>query len=356
MSNEPPAERPPTAREKRELETLVRGIVRAQGNVFIKRLLRKLQITVGATKEEFEGSLLQAIQDGQLRRHHIDEWLEEIEGWGKQYVLLYRVPLGLAQDPIWTAPGRIQQKAEKAGLGSAWNAESSLKFPEERTLTGIYFKDESLRVTWHQALSDWVRENARDYQQTIDDELYEFRAHRQSADRSVMRFELRLQDKLAAVFLQEPWGKETRDKALKEVKGVVSKFFDFSLLESDPFRVSRAIKKIDQAALEKKQNESQNVRTHSTRLSSFGASVEFSSATKDVGYQDIEPLRHVRRALRPEKFQGEHGAFLFKRTGPRGSVRELRIDLYGAEQRIRVWAQMTAIEVWEILRVLKHYG
>ena len=357
MAKEPEIEKPPTAREKKELETLVRGIVRTQGNVFIKNLLREQNISIGVTKDEFEATLLEAVEKGDLRRHHIDEWLQEVEGWGNQHVLLYRAPLALVRNSFWTSPNRAQQKAEKAGLGKLWNADTSLSFPDARTLSGIHLSDGSFRVTWHQGLTDWTRDKSRDYQETIEDDLYEFRAFRQTADRSVMRFELRLSDALAAVFLQEPWSNDTHANALKEVGETVSNFFDFSQLT--PFKVSSAIRNIDQAALEKQEAGAQNVRSHSARLSSSGAYVEFASKTGSVTYQDIEEIRQVRRAVRPEKFQGEHGSFLFRRSGARGAVRELRIDLYGGlprNQRIRVWAQMTATEVWEILRSLKKHG
>jgi len=46
-----------------DLTELVRGIVLAQGNVFIKELLRSKDIKIGATKAYFEDNMLGAVQE-----------------------------------------------------------------------------------------------------------------------------------------------------------------------------------------------------------------------------------------------------------------------------------------------------
>lgn len=343
----------PTQREKETLINIVRGIVLAQGNFFIKELLRRYHIKLGVTKTDFETSLLKAIENGELERHHVDGWLDEVEGWGDQHVYVYKVPSTLLQEPLWPETNKLQEKVKRVGLGHLWEARTSLQFPRTRKLTGISFDADSLRLTWHQGLSSWVPDEEKDYQKEIEGDLYEFRAHRQRADRSVMRFELRLSAKVAAVFLQEEWNKELHQSALQEVEETVSKIFNFGLLV--PYNVSLAIKNLDQAALET-DTPLPHVRPHSTRLSGAGVYVEFASTASKFGYQDFEPLRLVRRALKPDKFKGARGVFLFRRTGPKGSTRDLRIQLYGPQRRVRLWAQMSASEVWEILGTLKKYG
>jgi hypothetical protein len=340
-------------REKDTLIKLARGIVLVQGNAFIKELLRKNGIKIGATKTAFEASLLEAIEQGRIQRQHIDDWLTEVEGWGNQHVYLYRVPEDLAQDSLWSSPEKVKARVKSAGLGDFWQAHTSLEFPAARKLTAISFDNLTFRLTWQQGLSTWKRETGKDYQKEIDGDLYEFRAYRYQADRSVMRFELRLGMGLAAVFLQEEWNKESHLHALAETKEAVSKVFNFESLI--PYNVAKAIKNLDQAALET-EGLSKAIRPHSTRLSGPGAYVQFSSISGNTGYQEFEPIRHVRRAVSPGKFKGDHGVFLFTRKGPRGSTRDLKIQLYGSQRRIRLWAQMSAGEVWDILHSFRKYG
>jgi hypothetical protein len=339
--------------EKDELVKIARGIVLVQGNTFIKELLRKNNIRIGATKTDFEAALIDAIENGQLQRHQIEEWLNEVEGWGDQHVYLFQVPREISQDSVWSAADKVQARLKAVGLGDLWQAETSLEFPSVGKLTAISFDNSVLRLTWHQGLSTWVRAKDKDFQDEIEGDIYEFRAHRYQADRSVMRFELRLMIGLAAVFLQEEWNKETHLLALGEAREAVSKLLKFESLI--PFNVGKAIKNLDQAALEA-QDPLKSIRPHSTRLSGPGAYVEFASTSGSTGYQDFEDVRHVRRAVRPRKFKGDHGLFLFTRKGPRGAAKELRIQLYGSQRRIRLWAQMSAAEVWDILYNFKKYG
>ncbi|MFW6089701.1 MAG: glycosyltransferase, partial [Gemmatimonadota bacterium] len=57
---------PPDAEEREQLERLVKDIVGAQGNHFVKELLRERGIRIGTTKAEFERNLLEVIGDGPL--------------------------------------------------------------------------------------------------------------------------------------------------------------------------------------------------------------------------------------------------------------------------------------------------
>jgi len=289
-----------------------------------------------------------------LQRSYVDAWLDRVEGWGDQHIYLYRVPSGVSEDPVWTDSRGIQQKVQKAGFARFWNVRTSLKFPQTLTLTGIHFDGACLSFVWHQGLPSWVQDPDKDYEKTIGGDLYQFRAHRQRAERSVMRFVFRPKSRLAGVFIQVPWDKVEHDKALGEVRDSVSRLLEFNSLT--PFSVALAIKGLDQASLNAKRTEGDSVKTYKTRLSGGGAYVEFASTSVRRGYQDIEPIRHVRRALNPKSFRGLHGVFLFRRVGLRGSTRDLKIGLYGQQRRIRLWAQMTADEVWEILETLKKYG
>lgn len=347
-------EKPPTSKEKEALKTLVGGIVLAQGNIFIKELLRRRKIKIGATKSDFVNNMMQAIEDGTLRRWDVDQWLDEVEGWGDQHVYLFRVPSDLANDPIWSSRTIQQRKLEKAGFGKQWNALASLEYPRKRKLTGIYSDGSAMRFVWHEGLDSWVRDKSKDYTDEIDGDEYEFRAHRKQAERWVMRFEIRPREKMAAVFMQIPWSPEGHAEAVSEVRATVAPIVDFGRLS--PFSVSKAIKDLDSSSLAAETPSAGGVKPQLTRLSGAGAYIEFAS-NSDRSYQDFAPVREVRRALKPGNFKGQSGIFRFSPSATEQLQREIKVQLYGADYpRIRLWAQMKSMEVWEVLRILKSSG
>src|ERR1700704_3158219 len=89
---------PPTPGEIVDLKRLTAGIIRAQGNRFIKELLRDKDIRIGVTKDDFERNLNEAIENGNLRLDDVAEWLKSVEGWGNQHVYLYNISTTLRKD------------------------------------------------------------------------------------------------------------------------------------------------------------------------------------------------------------------------------------------------------------------
>ena len=57
---------PPTPVQVVNLKRLAAGIIRAQGNRFVKELLRDKKIRIGENKDDFERNLTAAIESGQL--------------------------------------------------------------------------------------------------------------------------------------------------------------------------------------------------------------------------------------------------------------------------------------------------
>jgi len=331
---------------------LVGQIILAQGNVFIKELLRSAGVRIGTTKADFERNLMDAIDNGVLRREDIEAWLVEVEGWGNQHIYLFKVPSIIAKDSIWLDQAKVEKKITASGFANIWNAPVSFEFPEQQKLTGIQFDGSNLRLTWHQGQSWLVRDKTKDYGQEIDGDEYEFQAYRRRAERAVMHFEMVLPLRLAAIFIQTPWGEIEHETALKEVSKIASSIFDFDSLEE--YKVSLAIKHLDQLGLDDQQGQ-YGIQPSMARLDSPGAYVEFGSVG-EKSYQDFTPVREVRRALKPAYFTGNKSDFMFSAAPKNALSRKIRVTFYGKDDRIRLWMQMKAREVWEILRMIKTHG
>src|SRR5687767_10927182 len=140
---------PLTLAERKELIALIRSIVVAQGNIFIRELLRRNGLRIGTNKEEFERNLINAIDNGELRLTLLREWLEEVEGWGDQHVYLYHVPREVLDDLKWASPDTLRASLPTAQQ-KLWQSDKVLHFPPKPTLTGIFYENEALRYVWHQ--------------------------------------------------------------------------------------------------------------------------------------------------------------------------------------------------------------
>src|SRR5271165_4482090 len=166
----------PSPTEVADLKRLAAGIIRAQGNRFIKDLLRSKDIRIGANKDEFEANLSQAIETGELTLADVRVWLASVEGWGNQHVYLYGLSSSLRRE--LTEP-RIRQRVTDAGLDGVWKGETALAFPDEPTLTSVSFADATLRLVWQESSPNWTPVPEKNYQEQEGLDLYEYRAYRQ---------------------------------------------------------------------------------------------------------------------------------------------------------------------------------
>jgi hypothetical protein len=348
--------RPPTLNEIRDLKRLAAGIIRDQGNRFIKELLRSKKITLGTNKADFEANLTAAIEDGRLRLAEVDAWLQRVEGWGNQHVYLYGLSSTLRRD--LTEP-KLRQAAGEAGLSGLWNAPTVMAFPDEPELTSISFRDGVFRLIWQEASPGWnpVPEKNRTEQEGLD--TYEYRAYRRVERRAVTRFEARRDLGLAALFIADPIQGDEHARAVAEAMTTIERFVNLSALEANQLDISVVSRNMDQRNVPSNRMPKPSITTQKTRLSSGGSYVEFAASSKDKGYAEENAIRDVRKAIKKPQlpsFQGATGVFVFQPGAGGGAIdRPLRVQLYGRDDRIRLWAQMTATEVWSVLEEINGY-
>lgn len=93
------------------LKRLIDDVVLAQGNDFIKELLRSKGLRIGATKTQFRLYLHAAVDDGLLTEADVEAWLHAVEGWGAQHVYLYTVPATFATNRRWSDPAALPRRS-----------------------------------------------------------------------------------------------------------------------------------------------------------------------------------------------------------------------------------------------------
>jgi hypothetical protein len=347
----------PTVVEIADLERLAAGIIRAQGNRFIKELFRSSNITVGATKDELEANVKAMIAAGDLRLGDVDAWLREVEGWGNQHVYLYRISSTLLRQ--LTVP-QVRQSAVDARVDHLWDAPTVLAFPDKRELTSISFNDSVLRLVWQEASPGWTRVEEKDIHKQEGLDTYEFRAWRMVERRAVTRFEAQLDLGLAGLFIPNPIQGDEHRLVIAEAKRVIAQLMNLSLLERNQLDISVVSRNMDQRKVPDRLTANPKVKTQRSRLSAKADYVEFAANSKDIPYWEEDAIHGVGRSVRDlqlAEFQGTGGVYVFQPgSGPDDLDRALLVQLYGSDDRIKLWAQMTAREVWTILSELSGYA
>lgn len=349
-----PATPLPTAAEITDLKRLASGIIRAQGNRFIKDLLRSKRITIGTNKDEFENNLSRAIETGMLTLDDVRAWLTSVEGWGNQHVYIYGISSTLRKE--LTEP-KIRQRVTDAKLDTVWEGETALAFPDQPTLTSISFTNSVLRLVWQECSPSWTPVPEKNHTEQEGLDLYEYRAFRKVERRAVTRFEAHVKDGIAGLFIPDPVQGLEHRAAVREIKRVISSLMDLQALERGLMDIGLISRNLDQKNVPSNNTPAPLVKAQRSRLASGGAYVEFAANSRDRAYWEEPAIEDVRKSVRTQQlraFQGGAGVFIFQ-PGEWGLDRPLRVQLYGEDNRVRLWAQMEVSEVWTILSKLSTY-
>ncbi len=348
--------KPPPERDVLELKRLAAGIIRAQGNRFIKELLRSKKIPIGKNKNDFERNLNEAIESGKLILSDVDSWLKLVEGWGNQHVYLYNLTSSLRKD--LTQP-KIQGQVKEKGFSKVWNGKTVNTFPDKPKLTSISFRHSVFQLQWQEVAQGWTAVADKNYKEVEGLDTFEYRAYRRLDDRAITRFEAHLDFGLAALFVAKPIADEEHKNAIREARHVIGQLIDLSELDRGQVDISTVCRNLDQQNVPTNSKPNPEIRTQKSRLASGGAYIEFAANSKTKAYWEESVVKDVRNSIRTTQlsdFQGEDGVFVFQESsGTDGLNRPLRVQLIGKDARIRLWAQMTAHEVWTILIKLGNY-
>jgi len=319
---------------KSRLKKIVAQIVLAQGNIFIKDLLRSNNVPIGNTKADFAKNLNAAIDAGALTQAVIEAWLDEIEGWGNQHVYLFE-PLSISQTKIRPA----LEASKYAGL---LDRKVSYEFPDTLILSAISFSGDHLSIAWHRSRGAWERAKSKDFRRDEGPDCFEYRAYRERFDRSVVRFEWRLGDPYCAVMIQLPNEGEEHAQALGRVWQDLK---EVGLTRGQPtkIRLSPAFKRLSRNT---------QATVQSTRLVTQGGHVELVSTLSEGGIDAVEAVREVRRGVDDANFAAADGMFSFAAEKYKQLSRTIKMEGYGLESRLRIWVQCKRDDVYTILSII----
>ncbi|MCA1701763.1 MAG: hypothetical protein LC808_00210 [Actinobacteria bacterium] len=318
----------------------------AQGNQFIRELLRDKGLRISGTKGQFATRLEEAVDSGALTFDDVEAWLRRVEGWGNFHIYPFRVPDMLVRSRRWR-PAEVRHRLSDVSE-DLWDASTSHVFPEVLSLGHVSFRDRTLRLTWHQGSSWRQRSSDHDRVEDIDGDRFEFDAYLIRRERTVVRLQISLDQGLGAVFVPYPRTDANHRAALSGVWETVAGLVTPEDLPA--FDVSGIIRAADQAQLDG----TGALRSRSSRLTVQDGYVEFGS-TIDAPYGDIDPLRQVRLAAGPDAFAGNRATFFYSPADdPQG--RHLTVTLSGPGARVWLPAQLQEPQVWALVTALGRFA
>lgn len=325
------------------LHGVVDDLVVAQGNEFVKELLRKKGLRIGTTKAAFESSLHSAIDSGDISSSDIEQWLNEVEGWGAHHVYLHRIDKD-ALGELLQNHRKLAGALKRAGFSEIRKEPRPFEFPEDLIATSVRVDGLYLEVVWHQGTESWPPDSTKDREEVIEGDRYKLKAFRRRADRSVARLAVDAGNGLAGIFIGIPLSEE---EAHLEAMKVMRESADILLrgVSMKPINIGTAQLRLDHAGREA----NRGVTSTRSRIHGSGAYVEFGSSSHNGNYSDVDAIRQVRLAVQTD-LKGESGDFDFTLPSKTVKNRIVRVSLNATDQRIYIRAQMTYTEEWTVLR------
>jgi hypothetical protein len=320
---------------KPELKELAHKVIVAQGNAFIKELLRNSGAKIGSTKEDFTVNLDAAIDTDLITQERLEAWLAEVEGWGDQHLYLV--------EPPDADPAALSGGIAASALAGVLGAVASLDFPDALELKHIDLDELSLSMAWHQRKEGWNRWRPKDFIQDEGLETYRFDAYRQRFDRSIVRYEWRFGDPYCSILIHRNTEID-HDAVFADIRAALAAIG----CPDAPFvrlPLSQAVKVA--AAKDK--------GVHSTRFELDSGYVELGSTLPEGGIESVEPVRLALKAVDTSQFDRAQGMLHFA-AEEHGVSRRIAVQVYGSDARLRIWAQCKREDVWQILALLWAYN
>lgn len=325
------------AKEKAKLKRIVGSLILAQGNVFIKELLRGkqkdgAQVTIGNNKAEFEKNLADAIDRDLITGKDIKDWLALTEGWGGQHVYLYPA---LALQPLHDLIAKASASKYKKLLNPAQN----VSFPDDLSLTAIVIDDEKLLLTWHRGSSRYSRAKHKDREIAEGLDRYELRAYLEHRDRAVVRFEWRFDRAFCGLFVQLAYADPAHDVVFAEVWEILIAI-GVTDARKDPVQLVEAVRSLGAVA---------GSVERGSKWTVDGGYVDL-YANADGGVAAVGPVARTRQGMDVNEFTLADGQFELPTRDPLpGEAKNLKLAVFGGEGRIRISSQCLKSQVYDLV-------
>jgi hypothetical protein len=337
----------------RELKGLLDRVFGSTPLLFIRQFLRtcrqrRKEVRIGRTRQEVRANLRQAMAQRAIGRAEVEQWLGQVEGWGRQHLYVLKAPIRPATSRLLNTGvlarflrtrGMLQDPAPDQEPGSA------------HRLTGVEVDDELARIVWQSFALDFERHEELDEVRDVDEDEYEFRAFRRVPRRSGSRALFRKVDGIVLFLIDLPLGAD-HDALRERIRDVVNTVL--SPLKALPLPLSPIVSALDEGAVagygpRAKRQLKVGVAPTQALFRAEGAQVEFRSTRQTTGYTESQPVREIRKAMHIKKFVGQAGKFRLSFEGQRHELHQMVVSFHAGEDRIYLFSRMDETEVLSLV-------
>jgi hypothetical protein len=325
--------------------------------LFVREFLRSAKqhskhVRIGITVKEVRANLREAITSQKIGLSEVEDWFRAVEGWGDQHLYLFKVPRRALTHAHLLNTASLTTFLKKRGILSP-----NIPNPEPMSphvLAEVHVDDVLARLTWRSNIVAFERRKELDEVRDLDDGEYEFRAYRRIPKRPASRLIVRKPDGTVLFLIDVPIGEDHNAMyaAVTDVSNTL-----LAPLSPTTIHLARIVAALDEGAVaafgpRARRPLSLGVAPTQARYRTDGARLEFKSTSEATGYTESEAVRHVRRAMQVERFEGEAGKFRLTFEGPHREAHNMIVSLNALENRTFLFSRMTENEV---LAVVDHF-
>lgn len=356
------ADNQPTRSERAKVKRRIDKLVLSQGNPFIEDLLSRTRSPRGANKEQFRSHLFEAVDAGRLRLRDVDDWLDDVEGWGNQEIDVSIV--GGLGDRLDIPAIRRRVRTH---YGDIWNAPASqLRWPKRLKLMRATGSPTDLKLEWYLSFDDEKRASELDHFETWRRDKYHFYAYRLLRRRAIARFELQCLDRahdqegtvwLAGVFLSRAIPPPTRKEARAQIDSTIDTLRVLHDVDASAMDLAAVIKNLDVLEVRTRGSHEPTVHTERVQLASKGSNVRFATAAQGFDWFEDTHVRRVHSAMKGDTlaaFTGEKAKYEWAKASKHDPdidnalSRKASVEAE-AGKPLLIRAQLTRADVWTVL-------
>jgi hypothetical protein len=210
----------------------------------VRAFMDRVELPRSGTKSELRERADVGLLDGTFSINDLVDYLDEVEPWGRQHVILLEAE-GAASSG-WRRTDGIRRRLREAGVEHLLDRRRRQRLPETLSLSAINLRDDTLEIVAveRREYDERAPELDRpDHQE--DGQLIFFKAYRHVVTRGLLTLRWNIATRAAALHVSEGFGRYDYDDALARFSTLIAGFIDLDRFDNK--EIGRAIHSLHEA-------------------------------------------------------------------------------------------------------------
>lgn len=251
----------------------------------VRDFVRSFGFPTSGAKADLRERVREGVEQGAIPVNAMVDYLDQVEPWGRQHVILLEAEQSLAQG--WRRADGIRRRLSEAGVDGLLARTRRLRLPRQLTLSSIQLRDDSITISAVERREYDERAPDLDLVDVTEEgQLIVLKAYRHVVTRGIVALRWNPASGAAALHVSEGHGRYDYADAAARFGVLISEFLDFDRFGAKDIR--RAIRRLHD---DEKQGRPE-ARSHRVAYVSHGGrAVEATSPTPStsvVGEQIVD--------------------------------------------------------------------